>query len=98
MGNQNTPLDAASARHLLRRAGFGAPLDEVERLSDPVNGLTRGEAADELLAFTPSNFRPNAPRDDRDRSHNKWLKYMVKTRFPLQEKLVLFWHDHFATN
>jgi uncharacterized protein (DUF1800 family) len=96
MGNENTLLDAASARHLLRRAGFGAPLDEVDRLVNA--GMTRGEAADELLDFTPSNFRPNAARDDRDKAHNKWLKYMVKTRFPLQEKLVLFWHDHFATN
>src|SRR4029079_4332133 len=26
-----------------------------------------------------------------------WIKTMVKTRTPLQEKLVLFWHDHFAT-
>src|SRR6185295_14079081 len=30
--------------------------------------------------------------------HNKWVKYMIKTRTPLQEKLVLFWHDHFATS
>ena len=29
--------------------------------------------------------------------HNKWVKYMLKTKTPLQEKLVLFWHDHFAT-
>jgi uncharacterized protein (DUF1800 family) len=94
MGDENTILDAAGARHLLRRTGFGAPLDDVDRFT----GMTRGEAADELLNFTPANFRPNAARDDRDKAHNKWLKYMVKARVPLQEKLVLFWHDHFATN
>ncbi len=27
-----------------------------------------------------------------------WLKRMVKTSRPLQEKLVLFWHGHFATS
>ena len=29
--------------------------------------------------------------------HDKWIKFMLKTKTPLQEKLVLFWHDHFAT-
>jgi uncharacterized protein (DUF1800 family) len=94
MGDENTILDAAGARHLIRRAGFGAPLDQVENFT----GMTRGEAADELLSFTPTNFRPNAARNDRDKAHNKWLKYMIRARFPLQEKLVLFWHDHFSTN
>ena len=28
-GGENTVLDAASARHLLRRSGFGAPPDAV---------------------------------------------------------------------
>jgi uncharacterized protein (DUF1800 family) len=94
MGDENTVLDETAARHLLRRTGFGAPLDDIARF----NGMTRGEAADELLAFNPSSFRPSAPANDRDKAHNKWLKYIVRSRFPLQEKLVLFWHDHFATN
>src|SRR6185295_6874947 len=29
--------------------------------------------------------------------HDKWIKYLLKVKDPLQEKLVLFWHDHFAT-
>lgn len=94
MIDENAILDATAARHLLRRTGFGAPLDEVERFT----GKTRGEAAHALLAFKPSSFRPNAPRNDIGRAHDKWLKYMIKSRYPLQEKLVLFWHDHFATN
>jgi hypothetical protein len=32
-----------------------------------------------------------------DSIHDKWIKYMLKVKAPLQEKLVLFWHDHFAT-
>jgi uncharacterized protein (DUF1800 family) len=98
MGDENTILDAASARHLLRRTGFGALQADVDRLSDAGNPITRGQAVDELLDFTPTNFRPNAPRDDRDKAHNKWLKYMIRAKYPLQEKLVLFWHDHFSTN
>lgn len=94
MGDENSTLTDKEARHLIRRAGFGAPLEDVARFT----GMTRGAAADELLDFTPSNFRPNAAGNNRDKAHNKWLKYMIRSRYPLQEKLVLFWHDHFATN
>jgi uncharacterized protein (DUF1800 family) len=94
MGDENTPLNATTARHLLRRAGFGATADDVADFAS----MTRGEAADRLLAFTPSAFRPMAPQNNIDLAHNKWLRYMVRSRSPLQEKLVLFWHDHFATN
>ena len=27
-----------------------------------------------------------------------WLDRMIRSRRPLQEKLTLFWHDHFATS
>ena len=26
-----------------------------------------------------------------------WLDQMVRSQRPLQEKITLFWHDHFAT-
>src|SRR5205085_839302 len=29
---------------------------------------------------------------------DKWVGYMMKVKTPLEEKLVLFWHDHFATS
>ncbi len=91
MGDETTVLDGAAARHLLRRTGFGAmPLDLAQFV-----GLTRGEAADRLLAFAPKGFLPSGP--DFPTAVSKWIKYMLKTRAPLQEKLVLFWHDHFAT-
>lgn len=94
MGDANTVLDPAAARHLLRRSGFGAAPAEVQSIVD--RGLTRGEAADELLAFKGKAFKPSG-RYIED-AHNKWVKYLVKTKFPLQAKLVLFWHDHFATS
>jgi uncharacterized protein (DUF1800 family) len=91
MGDENTHLDDAAARHLLRRTGFGAKPTDVARYS----GTTRGAAADTLLGFKPQGFRPNGA--DFDKGLTKWLKYMVTTKTPLNEKLVLFWHDHFAT-
>jgi uncharacterized protein (DUF1800 family) len=91
MGNATTVLDDAAARHLLRRTGFGAlPKDLVKFV-----GLTRGEAADRLVGFRPKGFKPMSSTIDGARA--KWIKFMMKSRAPLPEKLVLFWHDHFAT-
>ena len=92
MGDENTVLQDFEARHLLRRAGFGASRADVRSFT----GMTRGQAADELLAFKGKAFKPSG-RYIED-AHNKWVKYMIKTKFPLQQKLVIYWHHHFATS
>jgi uncharacterized protein (DUF1800 family) len=91
MGDENTVLDAANARHLLRRTGFGVKASEV----DGYVGLTRGAAATKLLSAKPKPFKPSA-RDGFDQ-HNKWFKFLLKSKSTLNDKLVLFWHDHFST-
>jgi uncharacterized protein (DUF1800 family) len=92
--SESTPLTLADARHLLRRTGFEATIDAAQELLDKYP--TRGAAADFLLDFEPTKFKPGG-RYIED-IHNKWVKYMIKTKRQLQEKLVLFWHDHFATS
>jgi uncharacterized protein (DUF1800 family) len=94
MGDENTILDEPSARHLLRRTGFGVTEKDLKRRA--LVGLTRGQAADLLLAFPPKYFKPRAR--EFYIAHNKWVKKMVRWKEPLQQKLVLFWHDHFATS
>ena len=93
MGDETTPLSPAEARHLLRRTGFGAQKKDVDRIL--LLDKTRGRAADRLLNFRSTPFRPNG--SEFPNAHNKWIKYLTIARSPLQEKLVLFWHDHFAT-
>jgi len=95
MGDENTILSQAEARHLLRRTGFGAPHAQVDAIVNA--GRTRGSVADQLLAFKPSKFKP-AGGTDVDKRVRSWVKYMINTNLQLQEKLVLFWHDHFATS
>jgi len=90
----NTPLTTQHARHLLRRTGFGASRAAVVEFS--AAHAIRGEAADGLLSFKPQSFKPGGGRELKG-IHDKWIKFMLKTKIPLQEKLVLFWHDHFAT-
>jgi hypothetical protein len=108
MGDAATLLTLWEARHLLRRSGFGALPDEVRAIM----GRPRGAVVDDLLDFKPSRFAPYG--DDVAALHNFWLRDMLRPRVPrrggpgtaylrkahhaLQEKLVLFWHDHFATN
>ncbi len=94
MGGESTLLTLDDARHLLRRTEFGATPRALATLLKRAS--TRGEAADYLLDFRPSRFRPRARSIDL--AHNKWVKYMIRSKLQLQEKLVLFWHDHFATN
>ncbi len=94
MGDLNSQLSEAEARHLLRRTGFGADQRDVDKIINA--NETRGEAATRLLDFKVSKFRPR--NRDIDIAHNKWIKFMIRTKSQLQEKLVLFWHDHFATS
>jgi uncharacterized protein (DUF1800 family) len=43
---------------------------------------------------TRGQFSPNTNIED---ARQRWLFRMVHTRRPLQEKMALFWHNHFAT-
>jgi uncharacterized protein (DUF1800 family) len=90
MINPNATLTDSHARHLLRRTGFGFTANEFAA----VQGMTRGAAATRLLAFKPKNFKPGGRYFEQ--SHDKWIKYILKSKYPLMEKLVLFWHDHFS--
>jgi len=93
MGNENSVLTAAEARHLLRRTGLGALPKDVARIIDADD--TRGKAVDRLLAAKPQSVRPSGP--DFRSGHDKWVRFLLKTKTPLHAKLALFWHDHFAT-
>ncbi len=89
--------------HLMRRAGFGADRNELERRAAKGYETT----VEELL---------NPQEDRADREHflryhpgfrravtspgmgaSAWLYDMMHTGRPLEEKMVLFWHQIFAT-
>ncbi|MBM4267710.1 MAG: DUF1800 domain-containing protein [Deltaproteobacteria bacterium] len=97
MGNELTPLTTDEVRHVLRRTGFGAPPNELSKLLGAVGGNpTRGSVADVLLSFQEKGFRPNG--NEFEKAHNKWINYLIKPKSALQEKLAIFFHDHFATS
>lgn len=96
--------------HLLRRAGFGATPAErdsylemsygevVDSLIDFDPAATDVDAAigtPGYLGVTARNgFLPNTVIND---SRQRWLFRMVHSPAPLQERMALLWHHHFAT-
>jgi uncharacterized protein (DUF1800 family) len=93
------PADIA---HLLRRAGFGGTAAEISALTSQDWATT----VDQLLDFSsaPPDVEPAFLTDDTVADWQRefdlqawWLDRMATTTTPLQEKLALFWHGHFAT-
>lgn len=91
------------AAHLLRRMGFGGTPDEIGDLARK----NRERAVDHLLNFEDvdnqaledrlqKNFNPKkfTPRED---LQLWWIIRMILTARPFEEKMTLFWHNHFAT-
>ncbi len=93
MGDENTLLSEADARHLMRRSGFSASRKELQAAG--IVGLSRGAAADRLLNYRIKTFKP--PGNNQRKQHDSLLRYLLTTKNAVQEKLALFWHDHFAT-
>lgn len=96
------PTAAADVAHLLRRAGFGGTPADVAALTP----LDLPAVVDRLLDFSP-NPADTPPASLTDPSKGDWervvdlrkwwLDRMRTAPAPLQEKLALFWHGHFAT-
>jgi len=99
------PWGAKWAAHLYRRATFGPSredLREAERLGvqGTLDLLLRGRPHAEDVAETLVDVgRVAADRDESgDLLRGWWLYCILQGGHPLQEKLTLFWHNHFATS
>jgi uncharacterized protein (DUF1800 family) len=97
--------------HLLRRAGFGASPAEVATFRDMSTATAVAHLVDyegrpddvDARIGRPDHAQVTHTRDlfapdiDIDDARQRWLFRMIHTRRPLQEKMALFWHNHFAT-
>ena len=95
----------ADAAFLLRRAGFGGTKAEIDALLP----LSRAQMVDKVLDVSTAapDTRPSW-LDDSDAVTEEWQKgyklqlwwfdRMRTSTAPLQEKMTLFWHGHFATS
>jgi uncharacterized protein (DUF1800 family) len=102
MGRLAPQQDGFWIAHLMRRAGFGAGPQELTRYrsmgyAKTVEELLHPEhvnnsALENLLAHQHFDFsNPNSLK-------KWWLYRMIYTARPLEEKMTLFWHGHFATS
>jgi uncharacterized protein (DUF1800 family) len=97
-------------QHLLRRAGFGATSAELKHYQDlgfsgTVDELVNFKAIPDDVdskigtpgyvgTTSTGEFSPSTVIND---ARQRWLFRMTHSRRPLQEKMALFWHNHFAT-
>ncbi|HEV3139895.1 MAG TPA: DUF1800 domain-containing protein [Vicinamibacterales bacterium] len=96
--------------HVLRRAGFGARPDELDAYAqmstiEMVDTLIDYEnVPDDVDTFIGKSGFVNvttrgvfSPQSNITDSRQRWLFRMIHTNRPLQERMTLFWHNHFAT-
>ncbi len=96
--------DLALMAHLMRRAGFGAPREELEArvakgYEATVEELLHPEEQppvdrNEMMRYHPWSLRPGTLPG---MGSAEWLHAMIVTKRPLEEKMTLFWHQVFAT-
>ena len=99
MTDENRQLTA----HLLRRAGFGASVEDLDRLAgrtyeDIVEELVHPERVPEVPEDIISRYIPHTVGKDGQGDWNaRWMYRMTNSHRPLEEKMALFWHHIFAT-
>jgi uncharacterized protein (DUF1800 family) len=105
------PWDALRAAHLLRRTLIGPTPKEIAEAvqNTPEAIVDRLLDIPYLLPFPPAvwvNEDPFLRPTDAERAIERtrineirtwWMEQIVNQGFSIRERLVLFWHDHFAT-
>src|SRR4051812_30339742 len=100
----------ALIEHLLRRIGFGGSPADVDAYADMgyATALDRlinydvvqddvdGKIGQPGYAGLTITGRLS-PETNIAHARQRWLFRMIHTGRPLQEKMALFWHNHFAT-
>jgi uncharacterized protein (DUF1800 family) len=98
--------------HILRRLGFGAspaelaayagmPIDAViDRLLNYESLSTDHDSKigqPEYVGITTQAGQPFSPNTLINDARQRWLFRMIHSQRPLEEKMAMFWHNHFAT-
>src|SRR5579862_7954294 len=106
--NDAAPWNIQRVVHLHRRAAFAATWNEIERdLRDgPEAAVTRLVEGQARLEGVPEGFESLAAiigqaavdSGSAERLKAWWLYRCLFSPHPLQERLTLMWHNHFATS
>ena len=105
--DKEMPWNVRRVVHLHRRAGFGATWDEIQRdLADGPRASVDRLVAGRRVQGVPANFEATAntlagaavASHEAGRLKAWWVYRMLFGPDPLTERLVLLWHNHFATS
>jgi uncharacterized protein (DUF1800 family) len=96
--------DSQKCAHLLRRFGLGASEAELAYylqdggLDGAIERLLAYDKVDEGFDIKPMDFANKKGTVQIQGLIAWWTLRLLATRRPLQEKMTLFWHNHFATS
>jgi uncharacterized protein (DUF1800 family) len=102
--SEKAPWDIRRVGHLYRRAAFGANIGELEAgvKSTPdklITGLLEGGAGLKDFDIRMAPLAQSIARaNNGGQMRAWWVARMLNAPHPLQEKITLFWHNHFATS
>ncbi len=100
--DKRRPWTLTLVGHLYRRAGFGPTSEQLEQgLEDgPKKTVSRLVREPDTLAEFQETFDRDVDAVARsggtDSLRAWWLRRILDSPFPLQEKMTLFWHSHFG--
>lgn len=96
------PFGPAAASHLLRRVGFGAAPERLERAVREGFDATLEEVAgrrDHDPALTDQRaLETLLSTGDLTSLQSRWMLLILQDGAPLLERVTLMWHGHFATS
>lgn len=90
--------------HLLNRFGLGASKEDLAYYGggtwrDAVEKLVEDDRPEVEVKIADSFFNPSNPGLQRmSQLQGHWYRRLIITNRPLQHRMLLFWHDHFATS
>ena len=95
--------DVSLMAHLMRRAGFGAPMAELEARAAKGYEATVEELLDpdkqaDLERDIMMRYKTEwVSKVGLEQQQEEWTFTMINTKRPLQEKIALFWHGILPT-
>lgn len=101
--SEDVPWDLPRVNHLLRRCGFGPTHEKIDELL----ALSPAQAVESLFSFDSSKdpfagmieqLEGFVRLNDGRQATEWWVFRMINTPQPLQERIALMWHNHFATS
>lgn len=96
--------DQARIVHLLNRFGFGATQEDLAHYGsgtwrDAVEKLIEDDRPEVEVKIADSFFDASNPGLQRmSQLQGHWYRRLIITNRPLQHRMLLFWHCHFATS